>query len=242
VKDLVLTLKKLEDQCLVADIMVSAPSLVCGDDELHAQRLLHERSEFNLIPIREDGRLVAFVERSGKTVARSTIELHSHIIGDRTSVLRLIDILVKREFCFVVKEDCIAGYVHFSDLNNRLVNLSLFAIVGAYEQALARKLRSNVAKQDYERLLEAKQLRRMKRLQESNSDLDWTTSLYFKEVLQLAREQGIHSINDDQIRLMNDSRNRICHAPRLLIEKHSDVKQIAQAKKLWLEFLESGLR
>lgn len=236
-KDLVLTLKKLEEQYLVGDLMVPATSLVCGDNEQHAQRLLKEHSDFNLIPIKEAGRLVAFVERSGKSDTRNTIELHLHVIGDGTSVLRLIDILAEREFCFVLKNDRIAGYVHFSDLNNRLVNLSLFAIVGAYEHALARMLRSLVGDQNYESLLNGMQRKRIAKLKKSNAELNWTTPLYFKEVLQLARDQNILAISDEEIHLMNDSRNRICHASRLLIEKHSDVSQIAEAKRLWLEYL-----
>ncbi len=196
----------IETQYLAKHVMVTASELVCGKDITDACQVLRRRLEFNIVPIKDNGKIVSYIER-GRERSLKKIDLYHDVIGDGTSVLRLFDILSAREFCFVLSENHISGYIHFSDLNNRLINIALFNILTHYEGAIAELLSRNICERDLKDLMTDRQIARLKDVRDRNSDLDWTTPLFFGEIIALAQRKGLVHISQEQLHTMKDGLN-----------------------------------
>src|ERR1700733_4392455 len=117
------TLNRLATAFTVKDIMIPSSGLVCADDEEQAAVLSDANPDFNVIPIRREGKITGYFERSSRTARGFT---PSDLIADGTKLLDLIEILEHREFVFVLSSEKGQGYgyVHFSDLNHHLVKLT----------------------------------------------------------------------------------------------------------------------
>src|ERR1051326_1538360 len=129
------TLENLAKLFTVRSIMTD--ELLSANNSVEAKDLLKKNKDFDLIPIRDKGLLHSYLRRGSADVQLITID---DTIGDGTSILDLVDLLAKREFCFVIGKAAIAGYVHFSDLNNHIVKLPFFILMEALEQHIVREV------------------------------------------------------------------------------------------------------
>src|SRR5690348_12336287 len=91
------TLKRLAREFTAKDIMVPTNELVCGDDTNEALQLLKKYRDYETIPIRSKNAITHYVVRGGTDDA-IPLDIHRDIIGDGTSILDLVQILVKRRF------------------------------------------------------------------------------------------------------------------------------------------------
>ncbi len=114
------TLQRLALTFSVRDIMIAEPDLKYADDESSAKALLDECPNFDVIPIRQDSRLTAYLERGTSQVRRIKM---SDVISDGTIILDVVDALTQHRFCFVLVGQKVGGFVHFSGLNNPIVKL-----------------------------------------------------------------------------------------------------------------------
>src|SRR5713226_1295766 len=114
------TLKRLATTFTVKDVMIQCSKLVCANDEGLAALVSDANPDFNVIPIRQAGKITGYFERN----SRSTMSITpSDLISDGTKLFDLVEILEHREFVFVLSSEKGEGYgyVHFSDLNHHLV-------------------------------------------------------------------------------------------------------------------------
>lgn len=116
------TLQRIARTFTVKDIIIPRELLVYAYDVQSARKKLKENPDYDVIPIMQLGAIFAYFERDSDDL-RTIVP--NDLVSDNTSVLDLVDILSKRKFCFVLAANSITGYVHFSDLNNRLVKLPI---------------------------------------------------------------------------------------------------------------------
>ena len=120
--------------------MIPNADLVCANDEVEAVEVSHKNPDFNVIPIRQDGKITGYFERDSGSTKKIT---PNDLISDGTSLLELVDILEHREFSFVLSSEKAKGYgyVHFSDLNHHLVKLTFYVIMAALERVALDSIR-----------------------------------------------------------------------------------------------------
>src|SRR5208337_3084459 len=134
------TLKRLATTFTVRDIMIPSSELVCADDEDQASGVSDANPDFNVIPIRQDGKITGYFERNSRTAKKIT---PNDLIADGTKLLDLIEMLEHREFFFVLSSEKAEGYgyIHFSDLNHHLMKLTFYVILAALERLALDSIR-----------------------------------------------------------------------------------------------------
>ena len=232
------TLQRLALTFTARDIMVPMEDLTCARDQAFALRLLEENPDFDVIPVERKGELYAYLERGSESL--KCIRLRD-IVSDGTAILDLVDVLGKQKFCFVLATNIIAGYLHFSDLNKPIVKLPFFVILEALERWLVEKLSPLVNESNLQTLLDPQRVEaireKMRYMSEKRANLGWVIKLYFPEILKFAVNLGVVKLKQQQIDLLSNVRNRICHADKMLVEEHKDVRRLADTKRICLSVL-----
>jgi hypothetical protein len=192
-RDVEQTLAHLARSFTVQNIMVPKASLIRGHDRDSAHRLLEERSDLDVIPIENNGELIAYLMRGSKKPKDIRIQ---DMIGAGASILELVEVLdanlsQDRGFCFVLVENRLAGYVHYSDLNRDIVKLPIFIVLENVEHHLVERVRSLIKEDNLAEVLDKEGVERAKEkmsyMRDHGTELDWTTVLYFRDLLAVAR-------------------------------------------------------
>ncbi len=232
------TLKRLATTFNVRDIMIPNADLVCANDEEEAAVVSHNNPDFNVIPIRQDGKLTGYFERK----SRSTKKIAPNdLISDGTSLLDLVGILEHREFSFVLSSEQAQGYgyVHFSDLNHHLVKLTFYVILAALERVALDSIRG---KDDREFLKTNLSPARFNHIEEKYKDAgeaarSLVSYLNIRELLRLAGTAGTLHVEESVAKAVKNARDGASHASKNLVSKHEHVKEIAKVKSECLRVL-----
>jgi hypothetical protein len=231
------TLQRLGLSFAVRDIMVPKKRLVCASTEADAPKISEQNPDFNIIPIQDNGVLVAFFERDTKSRRSITVQ---DLVASDTSIIDLVEILSSREFCFALVGNEIGGYVHFSDLNNPLVKLTFYVIFEALERGLLATIHP-VTEQEIEQNLRLKRLNRIRNeVQKAQSDrANWSLEnfenfLFLPEILRIAVAKRILS-DEERFNSIRKFRNRVSHAGWSLVENHGDVRTLVDVKTTCIE-------
>lgn len=131
-------------------------------------------------------------------------------------------------------ENRLAGYVHYSDLNNDVAKLPLFILLENVEHHLVGKVRSLVEEDNLAEVLTEERLGRarekMSHMQDEGTELDWTTVLYFRELLQFAQHfRELPPMTQEDIDALSRVRNKVCHATEPLIDEREDIANLSIA-------------
>lgn len=232
-KKLEYTLERLASTFTARDIIVYKEDLICASDETAARRLLKRKPDYDVIPIKQNEKLSAYLERGAE--CPKIIRLHD-VVSDSTSILDLVDILKERKFCFVLSKGCIEGYMHFSDLNNHIVKLPFFVILETLERALAEKVGPLINESNLDVVLDPKQSNnikdKMRKMRKSRANLDWVNLLSFNQIVRFACHFGKVKLAQHQVDIISKVRNSVCHASRPLVKNHKEVKNLSEAKKI----------
>jgi hypothetical protein len=233
------TLKRLAITFTAKDIMIPEAGLTCADNEVDAAGLSQDNPDFNVIPIRQDTKLVGYFLRDSRTSRQIVLK---DLISDGTSLLDLVEILEDREFSFVLSHREIAGYVHFSDLNHHLVKLAFYVIFEALErQALISIPRTD----DREYLRNNLDPSRFTQIENKyKRDGDAARSLFnylnISDILRLATKAGTIQLDDEVISTVKDVRDKASHAIENIVIDHPSVKRLATVKRECLRILGEG--
>lgn len=132
------TLERLAFTFSARDFMTGKDDLNCANSDDMARIQLEEHPDFDVIPVLDkNGEIGSYFERErnkGRPFCRGDI------VSDSTSILSLVSILQSRKFCFILGEDKVVGYVHFSDLNKGIVKLPYFLIFEDLERRLVERI------------------------------------------------------------------------------------------------------
>lgn len=237
------TIQRLAYTFTVRDIMKPKEELVYASSEGDARKLLDRNKDYDVIPIDQGGTLCAYLERGSNHTKR--IALHD-IVSDGTSILDLVDILKERRYCFVVVSNRIAGYIHFSDLNNRLVKLPFFILLEAFERYFVDKIRALINEATLEKVLAPKRAEEIKDIMrqqiKNRANLDLVSILSFREIVKCSCYLKKLTLKSAEIRDLCQTRNRVYHAGRMFVGSHRHVKRLAKVKNICISRLaDSGI-
>lgn len=231
-------LENIEKSLTVREIMVPRSDLVCGDNEDDARRLLVEFPDYDVIPIPKSGDISGLLARESRSI-RDVAK--SDLTSESTSILDLVDLIAERKRLFVLAGSSIAGYVHFSDLNNAFVRIPFFVLLGSVETKLATELGEILTEEKLRTHLKGKELAtfdsRMADMRKNRANLNWTSALGFGQVVRLAVELEIAHLTREDRQAIVEVRNRVAHSTRELVESFDDVLRLAHAKRVCLGFL-----
>jgi len=217
--------------------MVPREGLTCAPDAGSAPQISAQHPDYNVIPIERNGRLTDFYDRDAHCTRAISV---GDLIEAATGIGDLVDILSQRAFCFVLQREEIAGYVHYSDLNNPHVKLAFYVIFEAFERCLLTKL-SKVGESDLNNVVGPKRLERIKAEMEeargNEANLGLESFLFLPEILRMARSTCKLKLSDEQIKLVKTFRNRVSHAGWMLIQDRTDLENLAKAKEICLSVL-----
>jgi hypothetical protein len=68
--------------------------------------------------------------------------------------------------------------------------------------------------------------------QRNNVDIGWTGIFTFPLLLKVARFYGYAQVSDDQIKLLEEVRNRVLHSDRNLVTQYADIQMLIEARQL----------
>jgi hypothetical protein len=104
--------------------------IISAENEDKALQLLDQNPQYDVIPLRREDRLVAFLERS--SVKTKSIQIQD-VVSAGTPILDLVGTLCDRKHLFVLGQCEIVGLIHFSDLNDPAVKLPYFLLLEGLE-------------------------------------------------------------------------------------------------------------
>ena len=158
------------------------------------------------------------------------------MVSDSTPLLSLPQLLSTRKFYFVLSQDTITGYVHYSDLNRTVAKLPFFALFQDIEARLWDHINSVTQSNDLEAALNrdrAKNLLKKRRSRErAGTDIGWTGLFFFGDILTLAKHHGLIVLTEIEHRTLVTKRNAVVHPDRPLVAHHRAVKQLLDVRDL----------
>lgn len=148
------TLAQLARTFTVRDIMVAVDGMTRANTPEEAGRLLAEHPDYDHIPLPAHGEVGGYVRRGD---LRFQPVRPVDLISDGTSLLDVPDLMVRRDFVFVLSSNRIRGFLHFSDLNNELVKLPFFVLFETIERMLTPQLEDRLTDDALEQVLTDRQ-------------------------------------------------------------------------------------
>ena len=245
-------LYKLNGTFQVKDICIV---LVTAKDITEAKSI-KSQMDFDRVPIKVNGKITTYYD--SKSDLEKKIE-PEEIISESTGILETLSYLSRRDFYFILTGNDITHIVHYSDLNNPLVSLGIYAQITYCEIAIRDFARSkSPSNLDYgEKFLNdinkhhgvninvgsAKYHFQVKKSLQTETDL--FDELYFDEELILFREliksgldaskiekfEQLINLEDSKIESLKYKRNDVMHSKPEIIKKQSDIIE-------WLKFLQ----
>lgn len=215
------TLEELAVTFAVRDVMTPAEDLVRSDRYEEAEP---EFSEFDVIPFPATGDITGYFRRGIRQPARISVDL---LLSDATSVIELPALLSSQEFYFVLWRKRVAGYVHYSSLNDPLVKLPFFVLFEALERSLWQQLEFRVEENRLHKVLGDRRAHEVtekkRRVVRGNVDVGWAGLFAFADMLRLAVHYELVPMDDSKHRQMVKVRNSVAHSDRPLVKRHADV-------------------
>lgn len=235
------TLQRLAMSFAVRDIMIPTENLTCAPREKDAPAMSAEHPDFNVIPIKQGKKITGYYDRDSGEIKQTTL---LDLTSDGTSILDLMTILKERPFCFVLDHARIAGYVHFSDLNNHLVKLTLYTIIQALESHALATLGSSIDEEYLRQWLGKKRFEKIKyqfeRAKVKEANRSWTDFLNIEDILRLAvKARNIH-LEEHMIKAIKRVRDKVAHQVNPLIRKQQDATELSQVTCRCVELLNTA--
>ncbi|MDP3110820.1 MAG: hypothetical protein Q8M71_01805 [Thermodesulfovibrionales bacterium] len=226
-----LTFTRLDHIISVQDIMTQEKALKRADTIENATHLF---KEYDVVPYPKAGKIRGFFRRKIEELIYLRPE---NLISDSTSLLDLPQLLEQDSFRFVISANEIAGYVHYSDLNEPPMKIPLFVLFQEMEKSLWDRIKGRITEDIIHEVFknQAKEYvkeRNKARRSNVNVDTGWTGVFCLPAILSLAwhfKEFKKIELSDDKIKLLRTIRNKIAHADRNLINGHADIRQLVEA-------------
>lgn len=225
-------LTQLAQSFTARDLMVPRDKLECGTDQKTAQQKLLVLPQYDVVPIKQKDRLTAFLERDK---SKAEFIFPQHVISDATSIFDLVDLFQTRKFFFVVTGNDVAGLVHFADLNNHLVKIPFFVLLGTLEDVLLQVIDDYLTEELLQEVLDTETWsnlkKKFKKLRSNDAELGYGNLLQFSHVVDLARHLKHVQLSTTKRDAIINVRNRVSHGTDPLVEKYEHVRRLGDAKE-----------
>lgn len=237
-EDITTTLQRLSTAFTTRDIMVHEDRLLWADSIDQANQMLLQNPSFDVIPLKHENEYRHYVKRG--IGSPSLIEVE-HLISDSTPILELPSLFCRMDFYFVLSVKRIVGFIHFSDLNSQLVKIPYFVLLEAVESRMAAKIEAQVTDSDLDSVLSKTRSnvikKRIKDLEKEHADLGYVNFMYFPEMIEFARLYNVLSLEENDLKVITEIRNRVDHADRPLIKFKDDAQKLARTRVICLDLL-----
>lgn len=230
------SLNRLYEVFTVEDLMTDLRQLKRADNYNDAKNLFNE---YDVVPYPKKGKIKGYFNHNSEGInpIRSNV-----LVSHKTSIFDLFGLLSQNQFFFVLSGNEIVGYIHFSDLNKPFTKISLFAIFEAVERRFWEQFKNRVnedgirnvfGKKEFDRFFKKKAFN-IKR----NVDIGWTGVFTFPYILRLARYYGLTDLTDQDVKLLKETRNKLAHSDRNLVNSYKDAKRLNEAEKICRSLIE----
>lgn len=215
----------------VEHVMVFHSSLQRASTHAEAVAL---HPEYDVVPSPKKGPVAGYFEKGSDRPKPIEPRL---LLSRDTPLISLPGLMCTSPFFFVIGENRIVGYVHYSDLNVPPARIPFFAAIELAERAVADQVKQ-VSKDSDVRVVckSTKQFNFLRRQREArtakNVDLGWTAVLSFEQIIRLGMRHHLLKLQEREIRLLVQLRNRVAHPTNDLVSHYEDIRWIAEAKTL----------
>jgi sulfur transfer complex TusBCD TusB component (DsrH family) len=214
----------------VADVMTPAAELQRAATGTDARSLL---SKFDVVPYPALGEIRGYFHKGRRQYRALT---QSDLVSDSTSLLSLPLLLARRKFFFVLSQDAITGYVHYSDLNRTVSKLPFYALFEDLEARLWDRINSETKSADVEAVFGPKHAKRLldekRKREKADTDIGWTGLLSFADILRLAKHHGLIALTATEQSTLVSKRNAVAHPDHPLVAHYLEVKQLLNVRDL----------
>ena len=214
----------------VADVMTPAAELQRAATGTDARPWF---SKFDVVPYPASGEIRGYFQKGRRPFCALT---QSDIVSDSTPLLSLSQLLARRKFFFVLSQDAITGYVHYSDLNRTVAKLPFFALFEDLEARLWDRINLATQSRDVEKVFtpnRAKKLLDERRKRErADTDIGWTGLFSLADILALSKYHGLIVLTATEQRHLVSKRNAVAHPDHPLVAHYLEVKQLLNVRDL----------
>jgi len=112
---------------------------VTAKDITEAKRI-KSQMDFDIIPIKVNGKITTYYNSNSRSEEKIAPQ---EIISESAGILETLGHLSRRDFYFVLSGNNITQIIHYSDLNNPLVLIALYAQISYCEIAIRNFVRSH---------------------------------------------------------------------------------------------------
>lgn len=227
----------LKRQYLVERVMIDRKRLTRATTEEEAKAYY---GDYDVVPFPKTGIINGYFSKYH--IGPNDIE-KSVLIGGGTSILDLIELFSQRNFYFVLHANEVAGFIHYSDLNQPYVRIPLYGIMQIVETTSWNKINDLIDEKDikdvvtrsFDRLLSTK-----KKNERNNVGQGWIGVLNLPEILRLARLYRKNKLSDTEIEDIRLVRNKLAHPHGNLVDKKEDISALATGYKSCMKIIASA--
>ena len=229
------TLDRLLKVFSAEDLMTHVKQLKRADTIENASYLFNE---YDVVPYPKDGKISGYFYH--KNIGIKEIEPNI-LLSHGTSIFDVIKLFGQNQFYFILSTNEVIGYIHFSDLNKPFTKIPLFAMFEAVERRLWEKFKDRINEDHLRQVFEENEVKRFIKKKEfnikRNVDIGWTGVFTFPYILRLSRLYGLTDLTDYDIKLLKETRNKLAHSDRNLVNSYNDVKRLIESQELCLSII-----
>ncbi|MHB1440447.1 MAG: hypothetical protein ACYCSO_05805 [Cuniculiplasma sp.] len=190
----------------VSNIVVTANNVVEAKE-------IHNARNYDRIPIRENGSINKYYDSNLKTTTEMKV---SETIESCSGILQTFSYFSRRDFYFVLNENEITHFIHYSDLNDPLVLIGIYTQIAYCETAIRdfarlkknnsnpengiEKFLNDINNNITDKKINIKRAKKQfKDKKKNGTETDIFDELYFDEELVLFRELYSSTLNNNQL-------------------------------------------
>jgi len=218
----------------------------CNIDDSPSEVLkVMEDKNYDVVPVVKNDVPVGFVRRDKLKDVGSIVEALEefnldHFISRDTQINVALELLLKRDFLFVLGDSSIVGIVTKADLGKRAVTVFFYSMLSILETEFARMIRKEVPnplanlREDRRKKI----LNQIKKGRVENVDLEVLEYFYLKDLVNVIIENkglieklGYRSREEVERSFdrLIEIRNRIAHPVRRLVTCDDDIKMLKES-------------
>ena len=225
--------------------------------DIEEAKQVHSNMGFDRVPITSGGTIGTYYDSN--TDSQVTIGI-GDAISESTGLLETLGYLSQKEFYFVLSGNKISGIVHYSDLNNPLVSIGIYAQIAYCENTIrnfarykgqpgadhGKKFLDGINSASSNAIDVNRALSQFNAKKKSQTETDLFDELYFDEELRLFREtiksgldqekagefEGFVGLSNCTIKNFGKMRNQVMHSNPEIIKERCDINK-------WLDLLQT---
>jgi hypothetical protein len=230
---------------IIPSIMTTKESLKCLKDTDPQEKMKEtiDSTLFNVMPIISDNKITKYFDKKLKEKRRIDFD---DTINIESEIFTLLEMLTKKNVLFVTDKSEVCGMITRSDLNKKAISLYLYSLMVDLEREMSILVKNKL---NHEEILEFMKKQndsesskdgysRYKNDQEKNLDADIVEYLYFTDLINIIKKNGIYksigiesASKFEEFNSLNEIRKSIMHPVKSLISNTTDLEKLKKQIK-----------